>query len=58
VDNEVVVELKAVQSISDVHLTQIISYLKASDIKIGLILNFSKGKLDIKRVILDQQQEF
>ena len=53
VNNEVVVELKAVQSISDVHLTQVISYLKASGLKVGLILNFSKGKIDIKRVVFD-----
>jgi GxxExxY protein len=53
VNNEVVVELKAVQSISDVHLTQVISYLKATGLRVGLIINFSKSKIDIKRVIQD-----
>jgi GxxExxY protein len=53
VNSEVVVELKAIQNISDVHLTQVISYLKASGLRVGLILNFSRTKLDIKRVIQD-----
>jgi GxxExxY protein len=53
VKNDVVVELIAVQDISDAHFSQIISYLKASSIKVGLIINFSKSKIDIKRAVLD-----
>ena len=52
VNNEVVVELKAVQDITDIHIAQVISYLKASGLKLGLILNFSKKIIDIKRVVL------
>ena len=52
VNDEVVVELKAVQDITDIHIAQVISYLKASGLKLGLILNFSKKIIDIKRVVL------
>lgn len=53
VNNEIIVELKAVKKIADIHLAQVISYLKASELHIGLILNFSKSKVEIKRVVLD-----
>jgi GxxExxY protein len=53
VNNEVIVELKAVQSIADIHRAQVISYLKASRLKVGLIINFSRKKVDIKRIVLD-----
>ena len=53
INNEIIVELKAVKEITDVHLSQIISYLKATELNVGLILNFSKPKIDIKRVVYD-----
>ncbi|UCH88259.1 MAG: GxxExxY protein [Thermoplasmata archaeon] len=51
IENTIVVELKAVSEISDVHISQVVSYLKATELNVGLILNFSRSKLDIKRVI-------
>ena len=51
VEKEVVVELKAVKGIEDVHLAQVGSYLKATGLKIGLVLNFAKPTLEIKRVV-------
>ena len=51
VENKVVLELKAVSEILDVHVSQVISYLKAAGPEIGLILNFAKSKLEIRRVI-------
>jgi GxxExxY protein len=51
INNQVVVELKTVKEIVDAHKAQVISYLKASGIKVGLLLNFSKSKLDIKRIV-------
>lgn len=48
----VVVELKAVYAINNFHIAQMLSYLKASGKRLGLILNFARGKLDIKRVAL------
>lgn len=52
-EKKLVVELKSVKEISDVHLAQIINYLKLGEFKLGLIINFnvSKLKYGIKRVI-------
>ena len=52
VDEKFILELKAISGISEVHMAQVISYLKATGLKLGLILNFVKPKLEIKRVIL------
>ncbi len=51
----VVVELKAVSSIMDVHRAQAISYLKASGIEVALILNFGEPSLAFKRVVRSHQ---
>ncbi len=48
----VVVELKAVYEINRFHVAQMLSYLKASGKRLGLILNFARGTLDVKRVAL------
>jgi GxxExxY protein len=56
VDNEIVLELKAVKEILGIHVSQVISYLKATGNEIGLILNFSKSKLDIRRVKYDKNR--
>jgi hypothetical protein len=40
VNGVVIVELKAVRAIDGVHSAQVINYLKASDIEVGLLLNF------------------
>ncbi|MBM3330265.1 GxxExxY protein [candidate division WOR-3 bacterium] len=52
VDNTIVVELKAAQDFQDSHMAQVISYLKAFHLKTGLLLNFGRSKLGIKRVVL------
>ncbi len=52
VDDTIVVEIKAVQDFNDSHLAQVISYLKASGLKTGLLLNFGRPKLKIRRVVL------
>jgi len=44
-------ELKAVSKIDELHIAQMLSYLKAANKKLGLILNFAKPTLEIKRVI-------
>ncbi len=51
VENMVVVELKAIKALEDVHFAQVRSYLKACQLKHGLLLNFSTMPLSIKRVI-------
>ena len=51
VNDTIVVELKAVKNIEDVHFAIVKSYLKALGKEHGLIINFSKPVLEIKRVI-------
>jgi len=52
VENTIIVELKAIKDLEDVHFAIVRSYLKAAGRHHGLILNFAKTKLEIKRVIL------
>ena len=51
VNNTVIVELKAAKRIDDRHLAQTLNYLKATKLKLGLIINFGTPKVEIKRVI-------
>jgi len=51
VENEVILELKSVSEINEIHRAQLISYLKTANKKLGLILNFAKDTLEIKRVV-------
>lgn len=51
IEDKVLVETKAVTEINKIHIAQVISYLKSANRKVGLILNFAKPILEIKRVI-------
>ena len=51
IENKIVLEIKAIKRISDLHKAQTINYLKASGLKLGIILNFGEGKLTSERVI-------
>ena len=50
--DKIIIELKAVKAIMDEHRAQTINYLKATGLKIGLLINFGKPKIEIKRVAL------
>lgn len=52
VDSQIVVELKAVKAFEDLHFAQVRSYLKATGMRVGLLLNFNAPTLTIKRVVL------
>ncbi len=54
VEERVVVELKSVEAINDVHIAQVLTYLKLSECKIGLLINFNVKSLKngIKRLIM------
>jgi GxxExxY protein len=54
VENKVVVETKSVEALSDIHTAQVLTYLKLSGCKVGLLLNFNVADLKkgIKRLIL------
>ena len=51
VESAVMVEIKALAKLEDLHLAQAINYLEASHSEIGLLLNFGGKSLDFKRVI-------
>ena len=51
VENIIIIELKAVKEFADIHFAQLRSYLKATGLKVGLLLNFGKPTLGIKRVV-------
>ncbi len=51
VDDKVILELKAVEELHPRHNAQLLSYLKASGLRLGLLVNFGSNKLEIIRVI-------
>jgi len=51
VQNAIVVELKAVKTLDEVHIAQCLNYLRATGLKICLLLNFGKPKLEIRRIV-------
>ena len=51
VDGRVVVELKAVSQLDSVHEAQLLNYLKATGIRVGLLLNFGRPKLQYRRLV-------
>ena len=52
VDNELILELKTVDTIANIHKAQVLNYLRATGIKLGLVLNFAKPRLEDKRLVL------
>ncbi|MBI3124740.1 MAG: GxxExxY protein [Ignavibacteriales bacterium] len=53
VENKLIVELKAVDALNDVYLAQVLTYLRLSNCKLGLLINFNVGKLKdgIRRIV-------
>lgn len=51
IENELLVEIKTVSEIMKLHESQMLSYLKASNKRLGLILNFGQTVLEIRRVV-------
>lgn len=51
VESKVMVELKALKELEDVHLAQAINYLEAYGLEIGLLINFGNTSLQFKRVM-------
>ena len=53
VEGKVIVELKTVEKLDKVHEAQLLNYLKATGIQVGLLVNFKHPKAEIKRMVLD-----
>jgi GxxExxY protein len=53
VKDQVIIELKTVDKIKKIHEAQLLNYLKATGIKVGLLVNFKNTKAEIKRMVLD-----
>ena len=53
VENKLVIEIKSVEALNDVHLAQILTYMKFGSYKLGLLINFNVTRLKegIKRVV-------
>ena len=49
--DKIIVELKAIKKISDIERAQMLNYLKATGLNLGLILNFGSSSLEVKRII-------
>jgi len=52
VDSKILLEPKSVQAMGDAHIAQVLNYLKATGIRLGIILNFGPEKMESKRVVL------
>ena len=52
VDNKVIVEIKAAKQLAEENEAQLLNYLKATDIEVGLLLNFGT-KPEVKRKVFD-----
>ena len=53
VEDQVILELKSVDKLQKIHEAQLLNYLKATGMKVGLLINFKYPKADIKRFVLD-----
>jgi len=52
VEDQVIIELKSVESLQKIHEAQLLNYLKATGYKIGLLVNFTHPKAEIRRFVL------
>ncbi len=52
VNEKIIIETKAVQTLNDIHQAQLLNYLKATNLPLGLLINFGTPKVQIKRMVL------
>ena len=53
VENKVVIELKTVDKLEKIHEAQLLNYLKATGIQVGLLVNMKDSRAEIRRMVLD-----
>ena len=54
INQQIIIEIKAVQSLNEIHQAQLLNYLKATKLHLGLLINFGTSKVQIKRMINDK----
>ena len=52
VEGRILVEIKAIKELEDVHLAQVLNYLKAYRLEVALLINFGSKSLQFKRLVL------
>ena len=52
VQKQIIIEIKAIESLQKIHEAQLLNYLNATGYKVGLLVNFTYPKAEIKRFIL------
>ena len=52
IDGRILLEVKAIEALTDAHVRQVLNYLAASKLKLGLLVNFGQDSLSHKRVVL------
>jgi GxxExxY protein len=57
VEDMVILELKTVEKLEKIHEAQILNYLKATGLKVGLLVNFKTEKAEIKGFVLDLNEK-
>ena len=53
VETHVIVELKAVRHLSAIHEVQLVNYLAATQVPVGLLINFGEERVEVKRRVLE-----
>ncbi len=51
VENKVIIEVKAVKNLDDIHYAQCLNYLRITGLKLCLLINFNKPRVEIKRIV-------
>ena len=49
--NKIIIEIKSVSAINDIHRAQVFNYLKATGYKLGLLINFGESSLKYERIV-------
>ena len=57
VENSVILELKTVEALTRIHDAQLLNYLKATNIPVGILVNFKEEKATIRRMTLNREDQ-
>ena len=54
IENKVIIEIKSVEALADIHTAQLLTYLKLKDLKLGLLINFNSVRVvdGLKRILI------